>query len=61
VATIRPLFHVSHLKAFTPNYQLVFSELPTTLNLEQGALKLVKLLDRWVVKKGNQTISHVLI
>jgi hypothetical protein len=60
-AAIHPVFHVSQLKHFTPNYQPVFSELPTTLNLEQGALRLVKILDRRLVKKGNHAISQVLV
>lgn len=56
-ASIQLVFHVSRLNPFTPNYRPVFSELPTTLNLEQGALRLVKILDRRLVKKGNHAIS----
>jgi hypothetical protein len=41
------------LKPFVPNYNPVFSELPTTLNLEKGALRPVKVFDRRLVKKVN--------
>lgn len=58
---IHPVFHVSQLKPFTPNYSPVYRELPKLVDL--GALDVLpeKVLDRRLVKKGNQAIPQVLI
>ena len=37
-SAIHPVFHVSQLKPFTPNYAPVYSELPPTANLTAGFL-----------------------
>lgn len=58
---IHPVFHVSQLKPFTPNYSCVFKELPKVVDL--GALQPQPevVLHRRLVKKGNQAIPQVLV
>lgn len=58
-ARIHPVFHVSQLKPFTPNYTPVFSDLPrppdlTTVNLRPSAI-----LDRRMRKKGNDSVVQI--
>lgn len=54
---IHPVFHVSQLKSFSPNHCPVLSELPTTLSLDQGVLKPVRILDRRLVRKRESGCS----
>jgi hypothetical protein len=56
---IRPVFHVSQLKPFTPNYSPVFAELPPLLDLASQELQPERVLERRLVKKGNQAIPQV--
>jgi hypothetical protein len=56
---IHSVFHVSQLKPFTPNYSPVFAELPTLLDLASQELQPERVLERWLVKKGNQAIPQV--
>lgn len=58
---IHPVFHVSQLKPYTPNYAPVFHELPKMLDLSARDLKPEAILDRHLVKKGNRAIPQVLI
>lgn len=58
---VHPLFHVSQLKPFTPNYTPVFAELPTITDLSTAELLPEQVLDRRLVKKGNRAIPQVLI
>lgn len=50
---IHPVFHVSQLKPFTPDYTHVFSELPRIPDLTAGDLEPVAILDRRMMKKRN--------
>jgi hypothetical protein len=56
---IHPVFHVSQLKLFTPNYSQVFAELPLLLDLASQQLQPERMLERRLVKKGNQAIPQV--
>ena len=50
---IHPVFHVSQLKPFTPNYTPVFSELPATADLSAVDSQPVEIRDRRMMKKGD--------
>uniref|UniRef100_A0A8R7QGC1 Tf2-1-like SH3-like domain-containing protein n=1 Tax=Triticum urartu TaxID=4572 RepID=A0A8R7QGC1_TRIUA len=56
---IHPVFHVSQLKPFTPDYSPVFSELPRTPDLTAAPLQPVTILERQMVKKGNNSVVQV--
>jgi len=58
---IHPVFHVSQLKPFTPNYSPVYSELPQLVDLSVHDLHPERVLDRRLVKKGNQAVPQVLV
>lgn len=58
---IHPVFHISQLKPFTPNYSPVFAELPTVVNLSSANVVPELILERRLVKKGNQAVPQVLI
>jgi len=54
---LHPVFHVSQLKPFTPNYSPVYSDLPKLVDLSVHDLQPERILDRRLVKKGNQVES----
>lgn len=56
---IHLVFHVSQLKPFVPRYTPVFRNLPAMVDLEN--VELGKVLDRRLVKKGNATITQVMV
>jgi hypothetical protein len=56
-ALIHSSFHVSQLKAFTPDHMLVFSELPTTPQLDLAELAPEKIQDQCLTKKGNAAVT----
>lgn len=58
---IHPVFHVSQLKPFTPDFTPVYSELPKIAELDRGMLIPEENLDRRLVKKGNAAIPQCLI
>ncbi|KAJ1253806.1 hypothetical protein BS78_K181900, partial [Paspalum vaginatum] len=58
---IHPVFHVSQLKPFTPDYSPVFSDVSTFVPLDTAYVSPEVILDRRLVKKGNQAITQVLI
>lgn len=58
---IHPVFHVSQLKPFTPNYTPVFTELPTLTDLSVQGTEPLQVLDRRMVKKGHKAIVQVLV
>lgn len=57
---IHPVFHVSQLKPFTPDYTPVFSELPRAPDITAAPLQIIVVLDRRMVKKGNSSVVQVL-
>jgi len=58
---IHPVFHVSQLKPFTPNYSPVYTELPKLVDLSSQDLQPEHVLDRRLVKKGSQAVPQVLV
>jgi hypothetical protein len=60
-ARVHPVFHVSQLKPFTPNYTPVFTELPKTPDLTKGDVVPMEILDRRLRKKGNDPVAQLLI
>ncbi|MFS9531666.1 hypothetical protein Q6247_26230, partial [Klebsiella pneumoniae] len=58
---IHPVFHVSQLKPFTPNYTPVFKVLPKLTDLSSQELLPEEVLDRPLVKKGTRAIPQVLV
>jgi hypothetical protein len=61
VSKIHNVFHVSQLKDYKPDYTLVFNDLPTMPQLDCVATEPEAILDRRMMKKGNQAIVQVLI
>ena len=58
---IHPVFHVSQLKPFTPDYTPVFADLPKLADLDVGAPVPEEILERRLVKKGNSAIPQGLV
>lgn len=58
---IHPVFHVSQLKPFTPNYTPVYHELPQLVDLSVRQVEPEMIMDRRLVQKGNKAIPQVLI
>lgn len=58
---IHPVFHVSQLKPFIPDHSPVFKDLPKVVELDTKQVQPEAVLDRRLVKKGNQAIPQVLV
>lgn len=58
---IHPVFHISQLKPFTPDYTPVFSTLPAITDLQATDAQPASILERRVVKKGNTAVPQVLV
>lgn len=58
---VHPVFHVSQLKPFTPNYSPVFQDLSTVSDLTVGTPEPVEILDRRLVKKGSSAKQQILV
>jgi hypothetical protein len=58
---IHNVFHVSQLKDYRPDYTPVFTDLPTIPQLDCVNTEPEAILDRCMMKKGNQAIVQVLI
>ena len=58
---VHPVFHVSQLKPFTPDYSPVFNQLSATADLTIGDLVPQAILELRQVKKGNAAIPQVLV
>lgn len=56
---IHPVFHVSQLKPFTPNYTPVFSELPRPPDLAGHDNEPLEILERRMVKRGNNALVQI--
>ena len=56
-----PVFHISQLKPFTPDYTPVYTQLPLLADLSATELESESVLDRRLVKKGNRAIPQVLV
>ena len=58
---IHPVFHVSQLKPFLPNYTPVFSVLPKVAELDIQVLLPEAILERRLVKKGGKAVPQALV
>jgi hypothetical protein len=58
-ARIHPVVHVSQLKPFTAKYSPVFSELPRHPDLVSIELSPSAILERRMVKKGNEALVQL--
>jgi hypothetical protein len=58
---IHPVFHISQLKPYRPNYTPVFSTLPMLTDLQSSTAQPLQVLDCRLVKKGNTAIPQVLL
>ena len=58
---VHPVFHISQLKPFTPNYTPVYTHLPMLSDLSVADLIPEAVLDHRLVKKGNRAIPQVLV
>lgn len=58
---IHPIFHVSQLKSFVPDYTRIFSTLPPVATLDREELLPEAILERRLVKKGAKATPQVLI
>uniref|UniRef100_A0A8R7PER8 Tf2-1-like SH3-like domain-containing protein n=1 Tax=Triticum urartu TaxID=4572 RepID=A0A8R7PER8_TRIUA len=53
---VHPVFHVSQLKPFMPDYTPVYAELPHVPDLSVSSAAPMQLLERRMMKRGNATI-----
>ena len=60
-STIHPVFHISQLKAFHRDHTPVYSSLPTLTDIAATDAVPEQILDRRLVKKGNNAIPQVLL
>jgi hypothetical protein len=58
---IHPVFHISQLKPFTPDYTPVFSTLPALTDLQATDAVPKAILQHRLVKKGNTAVPQVLV
>ena len=58
---IHPVFHISQLKPFTPDYTPVYSALPAITNLQASQAVPERVLQRRLVRKGNTAIPQVFV
>ena len=60
-SSIHPVFHVSQLKGYTPDFTPVFADLPLIPALDAAETYPEQILDRQLVKQGNAAVPQVLI
>lgn len=60
-AQVHPVFHVSQLKAFTANYTPVYQDLPAAPDLHAATPVPVAILQRRLVRKGNNAAPQILV
>jgi hypothetical protein len=58
---IHPVFHISQLKPFTPNYSPVYADFKVFTDLSAQDLLPQQILDCRLVKKGNKAVPQVLV
>ena len=56
---IHPVFHVSQLKPYTPDYTPVFSELPQVPDLVTSETEPVAIVERRMMKKGDAPVIQL--
>ena len=58
---VHPVFHVSQLNPFAPDYSLVFAELPRVQDLSASTTEHVKILERRMMKHGDAPVVQLKI
>lgn len=58
-ALIHPVFHISQLKPFSTYYTSVYDSLPQVTDLEAADTMPEAVIDRRLIKKGNNAIPQV--
>jgi hypothetical protein len=58
-ALVHPVFHVSQLKPFTPNFTPVFSDMSQLVDLSQIKVYPVQIVERRMVRKGNKPVVQI--
>jgi hypothetical protein len=58
---IHPVFYVSQLKEFTPNYSPVYSQLQDIPVLDSATLLLESILEHRLARKGNMEVTQILV
>lgn len=58
---VHPVFHISQLKSFTPDYTPVFSDVTKLVDLSSTTLEPEKILQRRLLKKGSKAVPQVLL
>ena len=58
---IHPVFHISQLKPYLPDYTPVFSTLPVVTDLQAAPTQPEAIQERRLVRKGNTAIPQVLV
>ena len=56
---VHPVFHVSQLKPFTPDYTPVYAELPRVPDLSVATMVPTRILERRMMKKGNAPVVQI--
>jgi hypothetical protein len=60
-AQVHLVFHISQLKPYDTSYTPVFTTLPPLVDLSRTDIVLEEILDRRLVRKGNQVVPQILI
>jgi hypothetical protein len=60
-AQAHPVFHVSQLKPYIPDYTPVFATLPNSSDLSGHNVQPLEILDHRLIKKGNRAVPQVLV
>lgn len=58
---IHPVFHISQLKPYLPDYTPVFSTMPVVIDLQAADTQPEAIQERCLVRKGNAVIPQVLV
>ena len=58
---VHPVFHVSQLKPFMPDYSPIFAELPRVQDLSASTTEPVKILERRMMKHGDAPVVQLKI
>ncbi|WVZ62139.1 hypothetical protein U9M48_011919 [Paspalum notatum var. saurae] len=57
--SVHPVFHISQLKPYTPDFTPVYTDMPTIPDLDQPMVQPESILERRLVKRGNAAIPQL--
>jgi hypothetical protein len=58
---VHPIFHVSQLKEHVPDHTPVYTDLPSSVELDLLEVLPEEILDRRLVKRGNAALVQILV